>query len=131
MTTFTPKPRPMSAQEAFDNVWQHFVVEGNPLAVAAMKGCLYRVMNDDGTPINGCAIGCQIPDALWKSQFEGRSVLALVETYPEMREYFLQVPTALLGELQEAHDGGSLRENLEKVARKFYLTVPVGKESGV
>ena len=29
-----PKPQPMRNQEAFNNVWQHFIVEGRPRAVA-------------------------------------------------------------------------------------------------
>lgn len=139
---FTPKPRPLSAQDAFNNVWQHFIVENHPRAVNPKNdtvspfSCLYRVLNDNGTPINGCAIGCQLPNDLYDPIFEGHSFHGLFSASPSsfqplpdsrprlaenstvqqilfaFQEYFSLVDVDFLSRLQNAHDIASDNENL-------------------
>jgi hypothetical protein len=81
--------KPTGNQDAFDRVWQHFVIEQNPFCVAydgptdpnrvVAARCLYRRSysneTDEGLAettklgvndgdCNGCAIGCMLPDSI-------------------------------------------------------------------
>lgn len=146
------KPQPLSNQDAFNNVWQHFVVERNSPSIGTVDGivnlgnCRYRM--DDGT--NGCAIGCQLPDELYHPSLEGKSVAALYadflldypnEVSPQrLSTYFSNVELYLLECLQGAHDNWARRSKyamydrdnelqeleieLRQLARQFKLEVP-------
>lgn len=94
------KPRPRSNQQAFNNVWRHFFIEGNKRGVTRTGMCAYR---GAGT---ACAIGCQLPDKLYSEKLEGRGVNNLWGFRPKIREYFSAVDRQLLNDLQRAHDNG-------------------------
>lgn len=139
------KPRPLSNQDAFNNVWQHFIVERHDKAAAGPM-CLYRT--EDGQ--NGCALGCQIPDEfIRRYQLVSRNpdAASLLDTDPEITQYFIAVNEELLVLLQGAHDnkanqwdtwgdGAPLVDNestdfhtlltrrMHFIAGKFALTIP-------
>lgn len=132
------KPRPMSNQQAFDNVWQHFIVERHPLAYVTnpegrVVSCLYRT----GDGENGCAIGCQIPDEMVRAQRlvdDNPSVATMLEDHAMCADYFAHCDDEFLGQLQGAHDdvavhGGEdkheqLRARLVTLASEHGLVVP-------
>ena len=124
------KPRPTTSQEAFNNVWQHFVVEQHPRAVShAAQRCSYRTHDN----LNGCAIGCQLPDELADGldSLPQVGITRVLEKRPAVAEYFKGVDPRLLSELQSAHDQGSpwtfrpyIKKRLEQLAKNFNLTVP-------
>lgn len=124
---------PKSNQEAFDRVWQRFVVEGAPRAVRTDGFCVYRTA--DGT--HGCAIGCQLPDALYKPDLEGYGVLGLFDRASAIKEHFAATSYEFLTELQEAHDcalprfagaakndPADLAARLQVLAYTYGLTIP-------
>lgn len=96
---------PQDNQEAFDRVWNTFIVQRQPRAVktlsphSGIESCLYRT--EEGT---GCAIGCQIPDALYDPRLEGKNALTLVEFEHKIGDHFVKVTPKLLDALQRAHD---------------------------
>lgn len=116
------KPRPMSNQEAFNNVWQHFIVERNPRCIGDSGMCLYR--SYDNT--NGCAIGCQLPDELVPPINGG--YMSVLLGCPQLRDYFRFVIRECGDDLQLCHDqANSLEEmetNLRRMAEHWGLTIP-------
>jgi hypothetical protein len=63
-----------------------------------VNSCAYR--GDDGTM---CAVGCVIPNEMYKSEFENLRVTALVERFSNLPE-FLVKEEDLFVYLQRAHD---------------------------
>lgn len=117
----------MNNQEAFNKIWQHFIVEGNPQSmVNSFEGtCAYRGING---PNAKCAVGCLIPDELYSKDFEYRKINYLMEAYSEIRELFSGVNLDFLKECQYWHDYrfSELPDALVKLATKWNLTVPEG-----
>lgn len=117
-------PSPMTLQEAFDKVWEHFVVEGKPPAMHDWE-CRYRM--SDG---RRCAIGVLIPDERYEEGFEGESPLSS-RLRPLLGELLPGVPPSVLESLQMCHDGAdennfttSVRKKLATFAMNHDLTVP-------
>jgi hypothetical protein len=113
----------MTAQEIFDRVWTHFVVEGNPRSMNNYGACVYRGLNGAR-----CAVGVLIPDAEYRDDFEGFNAGALIRgddcppSLVPMREH-----ADLLDALQIAHDGacnGDVDPRLRIVANEHSLTIP-------
>lgn len=74
--------QPITAQEALNKNWQHFIVEGN--APGYVRGaCFYR--SPDGCR---CGVGVLIPDELYSSAFEAVNVGALMRhtDHPDIKE---------------------------------------------
>jgi hypothetical protein len=121
-------PRPLSNQQAFDNVWQHFIVDRNPRAVQGGM-CCYRTT--DGRM---CAVGCQLPDALYLPDMEATAASTAVGENSAVAEYFRHVTPTLLNALQHAHDAprpraaedeyAAMARKLRDVATEYGLTVP-------
>lgn len=121
---------PQNDQEAFDRVWQTFIVELQPRAVGTEivddgpPSCVYRT--SDG---RGCAIGCQLPDKLYWPKHEGKSVWTLLDSAADIREHFKNVNTKLLGALQHAHDSPEsaniayFKGRLAQIAEQFELRI--------
>lgn len=134
--------KPMSNQEAFDRVWQRFVVEKAPIASTGIA-CRYRLGDS-----HGCAIGVQLPDDLYIPSFEGASAFQLLmvarpfngfqympeEEVNRVRRHFDRVAPALLEALQTAHDrekysmqpDRGLAVSLRNIADDFGLHIPGG-----
>jgi hypothetical protein len=101
-------PRPLSNQDAFNNVWQYFIVDRHPRALVVeseveetdnFSRCRYRTA--DGRM---CAVGCQLPDALYRPDMEGEAASTVVNIADDVTEYFCHVQPRLLDRLQVAHD---------------------------
>jgi hypothetical protein len=137
------KPRPRSNQDAFNNVWQHFIVEGQPRGVRPVRPdespvigeydrCLYR-----GGEGQMCAIGCQLPADLSLSELgNSASLVRLWHACSAVRAQFTHVDLGLLDALQQAHDRRTSADvaqfaaELRVVARRFHLTVPTTPSDG-
>lgn len=126
----------LNMQETFENVVRHLYAQGHP-AMDESGACLYRGPN--GTK---CAVGCLIPDDLYKRQMDedGGSVLNLLPMFPELWELFdvrdnnNKEWQDFLHQLQLAHDCQSFKSfeclyfnknkldmDLKAVATKFKL----------
>lgn len=139
---------PLTSQEAFNEVWKHFVVEKN-------KPGMGRASEEDGEPDhevfvckyrgeNGtkCAVGCLIPDDLYDPSMEGKNVNDIViphSPYPRVCELFENVDPELLRAMQSAHDNldgvlfheqdsvdtaAAMKKKLQDIARAYKLTIP-------
>ena len=134
----------LSNQEFFDAAWNWLVVENRPKCVNENGSCSYRSNNQT------CVIGAFIPDDLYKSDLEGKTVLKLmtiqVESCKPIQVWFENVEIDLMNHLQAVHDcfydgfsnNKTISENdrrktriesLERIAKKFNLTIP--KENNV
>lgn len=133
--------RPLSNQEAFDRVWNRFVVEKAPKSIEGGV-CVYRGADD-----KRCAFGLMLPEKLYRREFEGMSAATvlgdndpsdqmnsigeLAHLQREIRRHFEYVSHRLLLDLQSAHDNASVTENrstiaddLRAVAKRWNLNVP-------
>lgn len=108
-----------SMQYEFDVVVKHLFKQGKQSAGDGM--CKYR--GDAGLM---CAVGCRIPDNLYKKGMEGEAVSSLVgktELPPEIVEY-----CGMFNDLQKVHDRGYnwlssevLKKSLINVAYSYGL----------
>lgn len=110
-----PKPQPQSNQDAFNNVWQHFIVEGNKPAIDAGGACVYR-----GTEGKMCAIGCQLADDVYDPMLERKTFMDIsdvaagkppaygveldTEVAIRFMGYFSMVTPKFMDNMQEIHD---------------------------
>lgn len=123
MQNLTP---PENNQDAFNRVWKHFIVEGNPQCTNLQKKCLYRHEN------NGCAIGCMLPDDLAQladTTLSGNAINYVIKSIPGVKKWLENVHNDLLVQLQHAHDNpcyslSAMKMELLKIARRFDLTIP-------
>lgn len=93
----------MTKQETFDRIVGFLRKQGRR-SLSSVEGttttrCMYRAL--DGAQ---CAVGCLIPDADYRVEFEGNSVLRCqpLREIMEREGHHL----GLLSDLQYAHDGG-------------------------
>jgi hypothetical protein len=124
----------MTAQEIFDRVWTHFVVEGNPRSLGNDGACKYRSSNGAK-----CAVGVLIPDEdyeTWMDQsasMTAERVLGDARCPASLRK--LKPHRSLLIALQNAHDADHSSsdepsprrvdpDGLRVVAKNFDLTIP-------
>jgi hypothetical protein len=117
-------------QNAFETMWNHFVVNKGPLSVlnsTKSSVCVYR-----GPFGAKCAIGLLIPDALFRAEFEGKVMMYLPD---DIKGYLYQetgFTLTQLTQLQECHDdasrGPEFHPEIEQALRTFAvehgLTVP-------
>ncbi len=130
----------MTAQEAINKVWQHFVVDQNPASYnhdASM--CMYRQSRQNDCEVR-CAVGVLIPDEQYDSMFDSTG-----DSQPTLRQLTDVVPAlsgfevSFLRNLQLAHDtyfklnqpelGEQMRKELNKLAKELELTTPDGNAS--
>ena len=125
----------MTNQEAFNRVWQHFVVEKQPRSYVNNDGCCYRGPNGAK-----CAVGVLIPDELYRPEMEDWSVTSLNSRADEFPTLFgpggclAGANIDLLTRIQAAHDSYSIYGNpefdrymgkrLREIAQQFSLTIP-------
>lgn len=70
------EPANAAAQyELFDRVRTHLLRQAAP-ARDALYHCRYRYIREDGTVLM-CAVGCLIPDGVYRPEIEGPSVMGL------------------------------------------------------
>jgi hypothetical protein len=106
-------------QQVFDFVATHLFAQGRQ-AKDIDGSCMYR--SPEG---NACAVGCLIPDDMYKSEMEFRGVVRLVET-AALRGYtvpdLIKDKISLLYKLQQTHDLNQNWESTEAM-RKALTTV--------
>lgn len=134
---------PTNFQDAFNRIWQHFVIEKNPPSVrehSIIKPntvCLYRAPNG-----NGCAVGCMMPDEMAKrsdtlppevlsSEFlPSTSIRSVIARDSLVAEWFKNINPSALGDLQGIHDSiakgtfSSFEMELVNFAQENLLTIP-------
>lgn len=95
----------MTTQEAFDKVVEHLLTQNEKSMGEGSCTCLYR--GDNGTK---CAIGCLIPDELYRYDFEARSISAIRITNPSILLLFKDIPIEFLTGLQKIHDREEVKD---------------------
>jgi hypothetical protein len=121
----------MTNQEAFDRVWQYFVVEGHPAGLSTASAVpVYR----DRETGNRCAIGCLLPDSMELGTYDGACVRveALIDDNGDAAALFSDCERGFLGELQDAHDahaghsgfGDAFADDLAYIAHRWGLALP-------
>ena len=123
------KSKPQSTQDAFNRIWQFFIVEGHNQS-RDTNGCAYRG-KEKGT---ACAIGCMLPTTLAKRadklfHTENNSAIEkVIDRIPEVGNWFEEVDWAFLKDAQTTHDKGDFNENKENLltalAKEYGLTIP-------
>ena len=113
----------MDKQAIFNKVVQHLRAQKSQ--AIDVLGCLYRT--EDGKK---CAIGCLIPDELYTPNIERLGVRSLpVAFLQKCIPGYSPDDEGLLARLQRVHDNpftiDELEERLQRVAKDFYLKMPV------
>lgn len=112
----------MNRQETYQIVRDHLLTQ-NKRSSTKKDLCLYRGPND-----TSCAIGCLIPNNLYKKSMEGRSLMDVLEHEPKLSA-FLEVDENMgdkgfLTGLQSIHDWHPLEtwpQRLFDFANKYSL----------
>jgi hypothetical protein len=115
----------LTNQEAFNEVWNWFVVEKHPKSVGE-PGSRYVLGNDckyRGPNGNKCAIGVLIPDELYDEEWDGGRGANLREI---QLEEWKNLDWALLKEMQECHDYDflNMEPRLRRIAEDYELSIP-------
>ena len=127
----------MLAQEIYDTVVQHLFAQGKPAfgyyseeKTVGESGCAYR------TGELKCAVGCLIPDDVYRRDMENQSVKSLVDHSEFKVPSYFGEHIPLLNTLQTVHDNrlhwdyhnpekgwnyAALAESLLEVAYQFSL----------
>jgi hypothetical protein len=116
----------MTRQEVFDTVAAHLLKQNARSLIDPTDlddpGCAYR-----GAAGLKCAVGCLIPDEVYKPSMEGIGMLGLLEAGAKWapKLAYLHPHRFLLADLQRVHDGDAPAEwptQLARVAREYSLT---------
>lgn len=121
---------PLSQQEIFNRVWQHFIIERQPRSVTSDGHCRYR-----GPEGAKCAVGLFIPDDCYSPWMEGLGADCILaearnqkHVLPSELTELLSEHPALLRDLQNLHDKGTSRLEFERalveLADSYNLWVP-------
>jgi len=104
----------MTEQEAFDKVWDHFIVKRRARSVIGTAGrnetCRYR-----GRGGSKCAVGVLIPDEQYSSALEETDVRNIMQEVPAVSN----LDWAFLNELQNCHDFYETRADMKAAFRKL------------
>lgn len=137
-SSFKPRDLPW-AQRTFSKVWNHFQTQ-SVRATASNDSYLCAYRGPAGT---SCAIGCLIPDALYKPSMEAKAVADLVSGYATSSPALITCllgraartdrplfrrRLAFLAQLQAQHDLASdidqVRSKLRDLAAQRNLRIP-------
>lgn len=88
----------MNNQIVFNDVVKHLFKQGKQ-SLSIGNLCSYR-----GTDNTKCAIGCLIPDELYDSSMERRSIKDLIFSINNIKNLFKDVNKEMLYDLQQCHD---------------------------
>ena len=98
----------MTSQEAFNKVWDWFVVKKNAASVTYVVGievnCAYRGENN-----TKCAVGIFIPDEMYDPRIEGMSYRLLFDNRPDIACLFSGLTDRFICQLQMAHDEAAVK----------------------
>lgn len=122
----------ITQQEAFNRVWNHFVVNKGKPSYTKKEGYHVRCLYRNGE--NRCAFGLLIPDDKYDSAWEGDSASALLcrDSFPDIIE---PTSASFYDDLQACHDHAiglheegnfyfDIHANLFKLAITYNLTIP-------
>lgn len=117
----------MIAQEIFDTVVRHLAQQGHKALRRGVvdNACAYRA--PDGSK---CAVGCLIPDDLYRFDFEGENAWVVAREL-EHELPWLKAHGDLLGFLQSVHDNWPVEDwpsKLTRLAADFSLSSAVVAE---
>jgi len=133
----------MTNQEAFDKMWDHFVVQGNGPGWSDEFGqCVYR---DPDTGAK-CAVGCLLPDDLLDkidqagpsngTNLKLHGIEDVCLALPEVRDFLAGLSEDFIIRAQDAHDhavgpyfSSHMKGGLLNAAGLFGLTVPAAPVS--
>lgn len=97
--------RPLTEQEVFNKVWEHFVVQGHVQSIHEANEllntsgmCMYKSENSK------CAIGLFIPDEEYHASLEGNQIQKVLKSCPSTKVLLGGVSEDFLGSLQRTHD---------------------------
>lgn len=119
----------MTTQEMYWNIREYFSRPGAVLSKntnSAGTRCYYR--GPDGSK---CAVGCLIPDNLYHSDFEDKTLDRLYVDYPSVARYLGADSKQFLRLAQEMHDYGETKtvqqflDKLDALALQFNLVPPL------
>ena len=85
----------MTDQEFFDRVVTHLVEQGG--RAGDRNVCMYRAPSGFT-----CAVGCMIPDDMYRAAMEQKHVCTLLTAYPELKPFMSNPGLAVA--LQSVHD---------------------------
>lgn len=112
----------MNSQEMFEKVYEHLFTQGE--RAVHMGCCRYRI--DNGMT---CAIGCLIPDDLYRPEMEGLTAGKILGMFPDLESTILD--RHLANDLQGVHDcptcwesSKQLHSELKAVADRYKLDIP-------
>ncbi len=94
----------MNTQQAFDRICEHLMAQRR-CSESVTGNCVYR--GEDGTK---CAIGCLIPDELYRSDMEGKVIRDLLSNNIQLAEQLCGVSLTLLSGCQRIHDFHEVHE---------------------
>jgi hypothetical protein len=94
----------------------------------ASDGSICRYRDDNGLM---CAVGCRIPEHIYKLEMEGRDVYNLNEQFGRILPKEIAEYERMFGALQSVHDmdktwesKANLKSGLTRVANTFKLSIP-------
>lgn len=102
----------MKAQDIFDTVTRHLFTQGKA-AYNSTDGCVYR--GPDGT---SCAVGCIMPDSVYRKGMEGSSINDLLQSNFKIPQWMVK-NEGLLGDLQSVHDNRASTDMDDGPVRPF------------
>jgi hypothetical protein len=126
--TNVTRTEPYTLQEAFDRIWQFFVVDKHPKSLSSNGStCCYR------SEYSACAVGCLLPDDLITPEVNYYAVADLENEIPQVRHLLLGI-YASIRYLQHIHDWSadlaSMTDMLRNFAQDHHLTVPSTETDG-
>ncbi len=110
----------MNIQEAFDKIWER--AKDHRKSLIKDDFCAYR--SPDGLK---CFVGELIPDELYLSSMERKSIYDLIRNYPDIKELFKDVKSHFLEVCQYIHDDyepEKWHDRLVEHAEDNHLKVP-------
>lgn len=119
-------------QEAFNKVWNHFVVNKGPLSFIQGAICMYRLDKTAACPIR-CAVGVLMPDEEYDPEFDNGmiqfyDVVKAVKAFEGLDVSFLrslQIPhDRACGAPDPEHKDEYLEQRYRQIAEAYFLTVP-------
>ena len=125
----------LTNQKVFDQVVVHLLTQNwkstpkpyYPEAKNQEYSCSYRGHMNGGVQLK-CAIGCLIPDELYKPEMEGFGFTSLIVEFPVIRQLFADIDTGFGQALQTVHDTYEAYEwkrELRKVGDWFNLNTSI------
>jgi len=90
-----------SCQEVFDQCVTHLLSQNRQCYDTDEGNCVFRLVNADGS-VTRCAVGCFIPDSIYKTNFEDKCFGNIAEEL--MGGKMAHTTYELLRDLQTVHD---------------------------